>query len=363
MDRDDRLACPRCRTGHVRQDAVAWRCEGCRATFRALRGIPDLRTADDGYLPNEDDWAFAARLDADYDRLDFRGLLALYFELATDIPPAARAKQIAHIDSAPGRIRQALDALGASADAGPMLDLGCGSGSGLAALAAEGREVWGIDIAMRWLLVARKRLDEAGLALGRLICGCAERLPFRNRTFAAIVGGDVIEHVADQAATLSEAHRTLMPGGRLFLASPNRFSLAPEPHVGAIGVGYLPRSLMIPYVKLTTGRDFRAIRTLGWGEWRQLLHGSLFRTACIKAPALPQSDLDRFGPTKRRMAEVYNRVVASSAGQMTARAIGPLFHVTCERDPGGEPAKSPARHARSSSRAILPRSRRRVPPG
>ena len=124
-------------------------------------------------------------------------------------------------------------------------------------------ESWGVDIALRWLLVARKRLDEEGLAHVRLVCGCAERLPFCDRGFAGVVAGDVIEHVGDQAATLAEAHRVLVPGGRLFLASPNRFSLAPEPHVQVWGVGYLPRRWMAPYVRWTRGIDFRAIRTLG----------------------------------------------------------------------------------------------------
>ncbi len=54
--------------------------------------------------------------------------------------------------------------LGARPESGPLLDLGCGSGSFLASVGASGRIVAGVDIALRWLIVARKRLDEEGLA-------------------------------------------------------------------------------------------------------------------------------------------------------------------------------------------------------
>ena len=168
--------------------------------------------------------------------------------------PHLRRRQIAHILTAPDRVRGWLDALGLPEGAGPLLDLGCGSGSFLSSVGGSGREVAGVDIALRWLIVARKRLDEEGLGHVPLACGCAERLPFADRGFAGVVAGDVIEHVADQAATLAEAHRVLRPGGRLFLASPNRFSLAPEPHVQVWGVGFLPRAWMAGYVRAVSGR-------------------------------------------------------------------------------------------------------------
>ena len=161
----------------------------------------------------------------------------------------------------------------------------------------------GVDIALRWLIVARKRLDEEGLAHVPLACGCAERLPFADRTFAGVVAGDVIEHVADQAATLAEAHRVLRPGGRLFLASPNRFSLAPEPHVQVWGVGFLPRRWMAAYVRWASGRDFRAIRTLGHRRMETAAaSGARSARAGSRPRGCPAADLDQFGPIKRRVA-------------------------------------------------------------
>jgi SAM-dependent methyltransferase len=351
MDELDWLVCPRCQARLV-AEVEALACSGCGAVYPTLRGIADLRTMDDGFLANRDDWAFARRLDEDFDRLDFRALLDRYFDLSPEIPPDLRQRQITHILTAPERARQWREALGPIA-AGPLLDLGCGTGSFLTAVGAEGRPFWGIDIALRWLLVARKRLDEEGRAHVRLVCGCAERLPFLDRRFAGIVAGDVIEHVADQAATLAEMHRVLVPGGRAFLASPNRFSLAPEPHVQVWGVGFLPRRWMAPYVRMTRKIDFRAIHTLGQSEWRQLLRATPFGGGLLTAPGLPLADLAHFGPIKRTLARLYNLAVATRPGQAVAQRVGPLFHVVCERgreDKARSPIPATRRRSRPSAR-------------
>ncbi|WP_435009195.1 class I SAM-dependent methyltransferase [Tundrisphaera lichenicola] len=332
------IICPRC--GSIPEGGPErWSCPGCEATYPGLRGIIDLRTSEDAFLSNREDWDYARGLDADFDRLDFRGLLDRYFDLSPEIPAHLRRRQIEHIRTAPDRVRAWLDSLGLPEDAGPLLDLGCGSGSFLSAVGGSGREVAGVDIALRWLMVARKRLDEEGFAHIKLACGCAERLPFADESFAGVVAGDVIEHVDDQAATLAEAHRVLRPGGRLFLASPNRFSLAPEPHVQVWGVGFLPRAWMARYVRSVNNEDFRAIRTLGFGEWKRLIRRSPFKRGDLIAPGLPEADLVAFGPIKKGLARVYNRTVASRTGQVAAKAVGPLFHVVCVKE--GESASAP----------------------
>lgn len=350
MEGTETLACPSCR-GPLVEGLDAWACDSCAAEYRGLRGIPDLRTADDLYLANQDDWEFALRLSEDFDRLDFRGLLERYYDLSPEIPPDLRRRQIDHIMTAPERAGHWLDALG-GVDAGPLLDLGCGTGSFLSAVGGRFEEAWGIDIAMRWLLVARKRLDEEGLSHIRLVCGCSEQLPFSDGLFSEVVAGDVIEHVDDQAATLAESFRVLQSGGGLFMASPNRFSLAPEPHVGVWGVGYLPRPWMIPYVRWAKDVDYRAIRTLGLGEWNRLLASSPFGSGTLFAPGLPEADFAHFGPAKRIVGRIYNRVITSGLGQFAAKRVGPLFHVVCRRpaDPSGR-RPSPATRPGSTSLA------------
>src|SRR5207245_2958700 len=98
--------------------------------YRGLRGIIDLRTGEDGFLPNSEDWEYASQLDADFDRLDFRGLLDRYFDLSPEIPPTLRRRQIAHILTAPERARKWLDALGPGAAAVRRPDFRGGGGGG-----------------------------------------------------------------------------------------------------------------------------------------------------------------------------------------------------------------------------------------
>ena len=68
--------------------------------------------------------------------------------------------------------------------------------------------------------------------------------------FIFVVGSDVIEHVHEQLEVMREAHRVLVSGGALFLATRNRWSLTPEPHVNLWGVGFLPKPWRALYVRL-----------------------------------------------------------------------------------------------------------------
>ena len=316
------LVCPDCRTALGDSDA----CPGCGRALPRLRGIVDLRTHEDGYLSDIDDLKLAEALDAEFDRLDFLGLLDRYFEHAA-IPLRRRPGQVAHILGGEGRATAWLAIL---PDSGPILDLGCGSGSFLKAVGRD-REVVGCDTALRWLLQARKRLDEAGLADRVLVRASAERLPWPDSTFSAVVAGDVIEHVADQGAAIDEAFRVLKPGGMLAMASPNRFSLGLEPHVGLWGVGFLPTRWMSLYVRLRGRGDFRAIHTSGLNEWRRRLERSEFGGGEVLAPKILKDDLALMSPIKHGLVGAYNCLVSTRWGQGVALRVGPLFHVVCRK--------------------------------
>ena len=108
-----------------------------------------------------------------------------------------------------------------------------------------------------------------------MVAGCAEALPFAPDTFSFIYSPDVIEHVRDQRVYLSEARRVLQPGGAIVLNSPNRFSLvAPEPHVGIWGLGFLPRAWMDPVCKILGKGGYKGKRLLSLPELRRLLRAT-----------------------------------------------------------------------------------------
>ncbi|MFC3785509.1 SAM-dependent methyltransferase [Sphingopyxis italica] len=70
-----------------------------------------------------------------------------------------------------------------------------------------------------------------------------ETLPFADVQFDIVIFNHVIEHVGDasrQRAILSEIRRVLRPGGRLYIAVPNKWALI-EPHFRLPLLGALPR--------------------------------------------------------------------------------------------------------------------------
>jgi 2-polyprenyl-3-methyl-5-hydroxy-6-metoxy-1,4-benzoquinol methylase len=97
-----------------------------------------------------------------------------------------------------------------------VLDVGCGEGRFAAALASAGASVVGIDVAEEPLRRARERHPE--LELHRV--AEAEVWPFAESSFDLVWAGEVIEHVADTDAWLSELRRVLRSGGTLLLSTP-----------------------------------------------------------------------------------------------------------------------------------------------
>lgn len=349
MERTPPISCHDCGADFtVGRDS--WECSRCARSGRSLLGIPDLRVFDDEYLGSADDWEIATRLAADFGRATFDKLLDRYFEFAPAARPDLQARQVEHIRIASTRANQWLELLG-NVSSAPILDLGCGPGSLLAEFARRGLPCVGLDVALRWLVLARKRLDEAGFANVPLVCANAERMPFAAGAFSAIASGDVVEHVNDQDQTLAEAHRVLRPNGRIAFTSPNRFSLAPEPHVGIWGVGFLPRVLMPRYVQLMGGGDYRAIRNLGLFEWRRLLRASPFGAGEISAPTLARDEVAQFPSVKRAFARGYNAIASSRIGAIACASVGPMLQVVCVK--ADSAATNPSRRTprRSKHRA------------
>jgi ubiquinone/menaquinone biosynthesis C-methylase UbiE len=297
----------------------------------SILDIPDLRTREDLYMPNDQDTAQALKLADAYEHCDFHALLELYFDLNPEIDGAQRRSQLHHITTADSRAARWLEAIGTQLPDGPILDLGCGSGSSIETFLKSGREVVGIDVAMRWLMIASKRLEQNHCKHVRLYCGNAEALPFPDGEFAAVIAGDVIEHVTDAKATIAEAYRVLKPGGVLFMATPNRFSLAMEPHVKLWGVGFLPRPWMSTYVKMLRHVDFRAIHTRGFNGWQSVLKESPFESFTIRSPSFSDSEIAGMTGIKRKVARLYNRLLSRKSGQFVMNAVGPLFHIIAKR--------------------------------
>jgi ubiquinone/menaquinone biosynthesis C-methylase UbiE len=97
-----------------------------------------------------------------------------------------------------------------------VLDVGCGEGRFTAELARVGARVVGIDVAEEPLRRARARHPELDLRL----VGDGRGWELADADFDLVWAGEVIEHVADTAAWLSEVRRVLRPGASLLLSTP-----------------------------------------------------------------------------------------------------------------------------------------------
>ncbi len=242
------LVCPRCK-GELAYDLVLpdrLCCSECASSYPIILGIPDLRVFPDPYIDPAADIAKGEQLASHFQEFDFPGLVHYYY-LNTQVVPAQHAELYTR-SVLTGEARSQTSFRIWEGDQPQqetrllrLVEIGCGTGPLLRVAAAHYALVVGVDIAFRWLIVAKKRLQEAGLDIP-LICACAEALPFPDDTFDRMAAESTIEHVKNQPATISEAWRVLSPGAQLWIAAPNRLSLGPDPQLGILAGGYLPAS-------------------------------------------------------------------------------------------------------------------------
>ena len=96
-----------------------------------------------------------------------------------------------------------------------VLELGCGNGKTLSALARHSSGVAAIDISSRAVALARQRPDTASV---HLAVADARHLPFCGETFDAVFIVHVAGHLTNpgRRALASEVRRVLLPGGTAF---------------------------------------------------------------------------------------------------------------------------------------------------
>ncbi|MCL5428446.1 MAG: methyltransferase domain-containing protein [Chloroflexi bacterium] len=94
-----------------------------------------------------------------------------------------------------------------------VLELGHGPGHLQQALHRQGIQVFGIDRSPQMARIAYRRISRGGAA-PKLVRASAEHLPFTGHVFDQLVATFPSEYIV-QPATLSEARRVLISGGKL----------------------------------------------------------------------------------------------------------------------------------------------------
>lgn len=175
---------------------------------------------------------------------------------------------------------------------GSVLDIGMGPGRLLVELDDLGWEVSGADPSREMVKLTQSRLPHA---TNRLVQAPAERLPFPNERFDAIVATGVLEYVDDLRSSLGEFARVLRPGGRAVVSIPN--SRAPygvwRRRVWYAGVNAAKRLLRF-------GRPVRprADRVIPLAQLEALLSEAGFQVQAIRHAArlVVPSPLDSIAP-------------------------------------------------------------------
>lgn len=322
--------CTSCRAPVSRQDA-GYHCGNCGRSFPVICGIADFRLAPDRYLSLEDERAKAERLHDFARRHSFARTVAEYYRITGDVPEKMAQRYARYVMAGEARGHAMLPALlaGQRKPELPLLDAGCGAGGLVVAAARAGHRVSGLDIALRWLVIAAKRLDEEGLS-AELICADIACPPFAEGRFDAVAAVDLFGHLPDEATGASAMLRLLAPGGRLLATSSNRYTLAPHPVAGLWGVGYLPGGLRRRYVIARRGFDtLRYFRFLSPGALGRTMKQAGFEDVRLEALAVaPETGAQRL----RRLAiRLYRGLRAVPIANRLLLRLGPVFQLTARK--------------------------------
>jgi 2-polyprenyl-3-methyl-5-hydroxy-6-metoxy-1,4-benzoquinol methylase len=314
--------------------ATTWTCQGCSARWPRQAEIIDFRLQG----PSRDDLSFAhrgglavstrrARLLAEYPARSFGALAQLYFDLfetSTEVGVrelATLRDSRALADAWLYQMEQVVPLAELAATKAVAVDVGCGGGGLSIALAERGFQVIGLDADFERLILARKHAESCGIEV-LWAAAESEHLPIASGTAGLITCIEVLEHVSDQARTVAEFHRVLEDDGRLYLTTPNRFSLGREPHVRLWAMGYLPRRWMDPYVRWRLGIPYTGKCNPSYAELSRLFRrqfGNRWRVVREKRATYTMQG---------RMASILSRIPPLG---FLVRLVGAGFHVVATR--------------------------------
>ncbi len=306
-------------------------CGDCGKKYGAVSGIPDLRD------PASTDPVTAADR-ADARKLAFAGqtltpeeMVREFFGVREGIDGWSEADthlRVRQTLAAPARLRADFDEwLKPVTAADIILDVGCGLGGLLTAAAMRGQRGAGIDNRLSALVVAKAIIEQHG-GTAMLACAEAEKLPLANNSVGAVVMHDVVEHIMDLDPALREVSRVTADGGVFACATPNRYSIAPEPHVHLFGVGWLPRKYQVGYVRRRIGFDYRGTQLKSASELLDIVkRNTAFDAKAYVAP-IPDTEIEAARGMRKMLARGYNFALKNSLARKVSLYIGPFYHVT-----------------------------------
>ncbi len=167
-----------------------------------------------------------------------------------------------------------------------LLDVGCGEGRhSIAAYLSADIEVVGVDLSVADLQTARERFApfaELENPLRSLSFQCADalRLPFADDSFDRVICSEVLEHIPDYRAALTEIRRVLKADGILAISVPRAW---PEDICWRLSKAY--RQTEGGHIRIFNATHLRhEVEDLGWRRyhrhWAHALHSPYWWLKC-----------------------------------------------------------------------------------
>jgi ubiquinone/menaquinone biosynthesis C-methylase UbiE/uncharacterized protein YbaR (Trm112 family) len=330
--REIAFVCPWCRGPlEILTDKEGYRCLHCDRDYLLHAGIPDFRVFADPFLSFEEDHERTEIVLAELDRKNLKSLLEYYWTFSDITPVALRPKFVRSAMLGEEKAKRLLRSFENGTFEKPVtarrvLEIGSGTGNFLALAADHYERVIGIDIAMRWLHVSRRRFMDQKLPVPPLVCCCAEYLPFADNSFDLVVSSATLEFVKDQERVLAECARTLKKTGAVYLNTANRFAVSKDPYAYLFGVGFLPRAWQAPYVRWRRDAPYAEVRTLSLRELNRLAK-KYFPTREFVLPNVVPEALQHFSAPTRLQMRLYQTVRGLWPFSVLLKRVGPGWDI------------------------------------
>jgi ubiquinone/menaquinone biosynthesis C-methylase UbiE/uncharacterized protein YbaR (Trm112 family) len=317
------LACPYCYAS-VELQKDCYICQGCRRVFPFRFGIPDFRISPDPYIGIEEEIEKVSSIlgNGDY---KFTDLVDRYYEKTPEVSPKLQTRYKRGLKAGTARAENFLDQMERTIGPSdlPLLDIGCGT-AGLTLVAGKRYgEIVGVDIALRWLVIGRQRLIEAGL-LPSLICANAEALPFSKGVFAGVISDSTLEHVTSAERMLKETRRVTRSGGFFYLNTANRYSLM-DAYTGFPMAGLFPLRLRWFLIEEIMQTPYK-LNPLSVSEIYSLLQDVPDLKIEAYQPLI--NSFHSTGMLKRALVNMYSKLLGNRLGRRILTHIGFFLSVS-----------------------------------
>jgi ubiquinone/menaquinone biosynthesis C-methylase UbiE len=157
---------------------------------------------------------------------------------------AAEWDRIRKLHAADDAVEEAIRGALADKPFRSLLDLGTGTGRMLELFGHEIERGLGLDLSLDMLLLARDRLERAGLKHCSVRQGDIYDLPLADNSFDVVILHQVLHFLDDGARAIREAARALRPGGRLLVVdfAPHELEFLREKHAHR-RLGFSPETI------------------------------------------------------------------------------------------------------------------------